>query len=112
MKIIHVVTVAAFLFAFGCSNNDSALIKALKNNADYGTVKALLDKGANPKARDEMGKSAIELAIAMVDNSQSRIDKIKSGETPVANGNSEVMIGQLESEKEHNQAIVDLLTNR
>ncbi len=104
-RVKTVVLLFALFFVVGCGNKSEKLIEALNNNADYWTVSELIEKGAKPTAE------AIQVAHGMVERSRTNLEKIKSGETEVMGGNSEIMVKQYEDEMAHNQMIVDLLSS-
>jgi len=109
MRIINFISFCLFLVVVGCSNNNGKLIEALKNDADYATIQELLQKGADPNAEDSNGKSSIYYAQEMVKRSEMRLEDVKSGKTKVANGSTDMIIQQMESEVQHNRMILDLL---
>ena len=60
-KVVMVVMVLMLIFLAGCSNNEKAMVDAVKNG-DTAKVQSLLDKGVSPNLKADDGKSVLMLA--------------------------------------------------
>lgn len=75
-KLVIVLMVVAFLFVTGCSNNEKAMVDAVKNN-DLPKAESLLDKGVSPNLKAEDGKTILMLAsyLGYTDMAELLIEK-------------------------------------
>ena len=75
----YVILLVVFAFILcGCGNKDEQLREALRKDADWSTVKSLLDAGANPHSKGKDGRSAVDLAEAMLNRSKQRLREAKN----------------------------------
>ena len=73
---VVLIAVALIFVVAGCSNDEKALVDAVKNG-DTAKVQSLLDKGANPNLKTDDGKTVLMLAayLGHTDIAKLLIDK-------------------------------------
>ena len=75
-KLLVVLVVLGLVFLTGCSNDEKAMVNAVKNG-DTAKVQSLLDKGVSPNLKTEDGKTILMLAayLGHTDIAQLLIEK-------------------------------------